>query len=144
MIFPIIEESFALHDFADYYPFDEDVCYRVPTPDYATLPYKCIANQVLQHLLRTLSNVLCLRKLYFMIPSHWTGPGFIRGWQTPHDSREDWDDQVNMIDDCVYYDEYLGLIADLHHVDAWNALETFFRRELSFHVSITRIYESGN
>jgi hypothetical protein len=78
-----------------------------------------------------------------MITSHWTDPGFIRGWQTPYDSRENWDDQVNMIDDCVYYDEYLGPIAYLHHVDAWNALETFFRRELSFHVSITRIYESG-
>jgi hypothetical protein len=47
IIFPIIEESLALHDFADYYPFDKDVCYRVPTPDYATLPYKCVANQVL-------------------------------------------------------------------------------------------------
>jgi hypothetical protein len=49
-----------------------------------------------------------------------------------------------MIDDCVYYDEYLGPIAHLQHMDAWNALETFFGRELSFHVSITRNYESGN
>jgi hypothetical protein len=144
MIFPTIEESFNLHDFADYYPMDKGTCYRVPTPDYSTLNFKCIANQVLQHLLRTLSNVPCLRKLHFMISSHWTGSDFIRGWQTPYDPREDCDDPVNMIADCVYYDEYLGPIAYLRHVDAWNALETFFRRELSFHVSITRLYESGN
>jgi hypothetical protein len=144
MIFPTVEESFSLHDFADYYPLDENTCHRVPTPDYSTLTFKCIANQVLHHLLRTLSNVPCLRKLYFMIPSHWTGSGSIRGWRTPYNSREDWDDQVNMIDDCVYYDEYLGPIAYLRHVDAWNALETCFGREISFHVSVTRIYEPGS
>jgi hypothetical protein len=83
-----------------------------------------LANQLLQYLLHVLCNAPQLRKLNFIIPSDW---------------RDD-DDTSSAAHGRPYIHENGQIDSKLHKPDAWKALDAFFRLELPFEVSITRLY----